>query len=286
MDLTIDYNERMLNRYPEVIKAIREFQVLIKTQSLEVEAMHEELTKLLSNAYISTADEAKITQWEEYLGIAPSEQGEDDLETWLSGRKDTILARLYNVEKLNEKAISDIVKIFTGGTAVSYFKNGTVHVIIYPSEKNKIYKFENVERELSKKMPAHLGFRVSRNYYSWLELKEKYGTWGQVYSKFEDWEAVLYINPEDTNVDIININGDMTVDEVFDLTPGTYTLLNPIQATVNSRINGVEGTYELELSGTITTVDSHTSTERIIKTTTTSYTYDLYTNKLVAVYNL
>lgn len=192
MDLTINYNERMLNRYPEVIKAIREFQALIKIQSLEVEAMHEELTKILSNAYLDTADESKIIQWEGFLGIVPLPQGDDDLDTWLSDRKETILARLYNAEKLNEKSISDIVKIFTGGTAESYFRDGVIHIIILPPKENKLFKFENVERELANKIPAHLAFRVSRNYYDWLSIKSSYKTWGDLNDSFQTWEEVLY----------------------------------------------------------------------------------------------
>lgn len=192
MDLTIDYNEQMLNRYPEVIKSIREFQLLIKTQSLEVEEMHEELTKLLQNAYIETADESKIAQWEELLGITPLEQGTDDFDLWLSDRKETILARLYNAEKLNEKSISDIVKIFTGGTASSYFKDGVIHIIILPPKENKLFKFENVERELANKIPAHLAFTVSRNYYDWLKIKSTYNTWGDLNDSFTNWEEVLY----------------------------------------------------------------------------------------------
>ena len=192
MDLTIDYNEQMLNRYPEVIKAIREFQVLIKTQSLEVEEMHEELTRMLQNAYVETADESKIAQWEELLGITPLEQGADDLNLWLSDRKETILARLYNAEKLNEKSISDIVKIFTGGTATSSFKDGVIHIIIDPPKENKLFKFENVERELANKIPAHLSFTVSRNYYDWLKMKSTYKTWGDLNDSFTNWEEVLY----------------------------------------------------------------------------------------------
>lgn len=195
MDLTIDYNEQMLSYYPEVIKAIREFQVLIETQSLQVEEMHNELTKLLSNAYISDADESRISEWEHYLEITPLPQGDDDLETWLSDRRETILARLYQTKKLNTQSISDIVQIFTGGTATSYFKDGTIYVIISPSRNNKQYKFENVEQELSKKIPAHLKFKVDRNYYTWLQTKEKYSTWGAVKDKFTNWEEVLLYVP-------------------------------------------------------------------------------------------
>lgn len=191
MDLEINYNEQMLNYYPEVIKAIKEFQAMIATQSIEVEKLHDELTKILGNAYISTADETRILMWEQLLGIDPLPQGDDTLEDWLSDRRETILARLYNVKKLNTDTISEIVQIFTGGTATSYFKNSTIYVSILPPKNNKQYKFENVEQELRNKIPAHLMFQVSRDYYEWLQIKNNESTWGDVKSNFENWEEVL-----------------------------------------------------------------------------------------------
>lgn len=191
MDLEINYNEQMLNYYPEVIKAIKEFQAMIATQSVEVEKLHDELTKILGNAYISTADEKRILMWEQLLGIDPLPQGDDTLEDWLSDRRETILARLYNVKKLNRDTISEIVQIFTGGTATSYFKDSTIYVSILPPKNNKQYKFENVEQELRNKIPAHLMFQVSRDYYDWLQIKNNESTWGDVKSKFENWEEVL-----------------------------------------------------------------------------------------------
>lgn len=192
MDYAIDYNEHMLNYYPEIIKGIREFQALIKSQSLEVEQMHKELTQMLANAYVTTADEATLVKWEKLLEITPDEQGEYDLQTWLSDRRDTILARLYKVEKLNTKSIADIVKIFTGGETESYFKDGIIHVTIYPGKENKMYKFDTVERELRKKIPAHLAFEVERNYYAWLQINESFPTWGSINDTFTNWRAVLY----------------------------------------------------------------------------------------------
>lgn len=191
MELKIDYNKQMLNYYPEVIKSIREFQHLISTQSLEVEEMHEELTKILANAYVSTADEATIVKWERFFGITPLPQGEDTLERWLEDRKETILARLYKVEKLNTKSIADIVKIFTGGTTESYFRDGVIYVFINPPANSKQYKFTNVEQELSKKVPAHLQFQVTRNYYTWLQTKNDYVTWEDVNNNIPNWEELL-----------------------------------------------------------------------------------------------
>jgi hypothetical protein len=189
--MSIDYNTQMLNYYPEVIKAIREFQVLIETQSLEVAEMHEELTKILTNAYVGTADENRIAKWEHYLGITPLPQGDESLEDWLSDRRETILARLYKVEKLNTKSIQDIVSIFTGGEATSYFKDGIIHILIEPPPSNKQYRFENVEQEIAKKIPAHLQYDIRRNYQLWSTVLEYNKTWSDVRTNYATWRDVL-----------------------------------------------------------------------------------------------
>lgn len=194
MDLKIDYNEQMLNYYPEVIKAVREFQKLIETQALEIEELHDELAKILGNAYLTTADEARLSEWEKFLGIIPLPQGDDSLETWLEDRRETILARMYKTEKLNSDAISNIVKIFTGGIAQSYFKDGTIYVLIYPPKNNKAYKFENVEQELRKKIPAHLLFQVDRSYNTWAKVAEG-NTWKDINESFVNWDEVLLYTP-------------------------------------------------------------------------------------------
>lgn len=196
-ELTIDYNEQMLDYYPEIIKSIREFQALIKTQSLQIEDMHKELTKILSNAYVSDADESRIEKWEKMLNIVPLPQGSDSKETWLEDRKETILARLYQSQKLNSNAISDVVKIFTGGAATSYFKDGVVHVQISPPKNNKDYKFENVEQELGKKIPAHLKLQIERDYTTWDNIKEKYATWNAVKTANDTWESVYYTTSDE-----------------------------------------------------------------------------------------
>lgn len=193
----IDYNEQMLNYYPEVIKSIREFQGLIATQSLQVEEMHEALVKILGNSYISTSDETRIVEWEKMLGITPLPQGEDNEETWLKDRRETILARLYSTPKLNSKSISDIVSIFTGGGAESYFSpsDSTIVIRIRPPKGSKQYKFQNVEQELRNKIPAHLTFTVSRAYFTWLQARSLWATWSDVLKveagENRIWENVL-----------------------------------------------------------------------------------------------
>lgn len=195
MELIVDYGEHLLNYYPEVIKQIREFQKLTEVQGLQIKDLHGELTKILANAYITTADEATIAKWEKMLDIVPLPKGDLDLDTWLNDRRETILARIYNVEKLNTKSISDIVKIFTGGTAQSYFKDSTLYVIITPPPGNKSYQFANVEQELKNKIPAHLGLRISRNYFTWQDIYDNFDNWQDVANSLATWEDVYLFVP-------------------------------------------------------------------------------------------
>ena len=190
MNLTIDYNEQMLNYYPEVIKAIREFQALIKVQSLEVEEMHVELIKLLENAYVGTADVDTITKWERMLGITPLEQGTDSMETWLSDRRETIAARLYTPTKLNTESISNLVRIFTNGSANSWFRDGVLYVAITPPKNGKTFKFDNLKQEIEKKIPAHLTLIINLGYYMWMQVKNTYPTWEDVKANDKTWNDV------------------------------------------------------------------------------------------------
>lgn len=191
-DYTIDYNEQMLNYYPEIIKAIREFRALIETQSLQVQEMHDELNKILANAYVCDADENRISQWEQLLGIVPHPQGENSAKTWLEDRKETILARLYNVQKLNSKAIADVVSIFTNSTAKSYFKDGTIYIEVAPPPTDKTYNLDNIKQELRYKVPAHLSLQVDRAFQTWREVNDSHLNWKQVGVNYNTWNDVLY----------------------------------------------------------------------------------------------
>lgn len=187
----IDYHEQMLNYYPEIIKAIREFNALVETQSDNVEDIHEELTKILSNAYISTADIDRIAEWERLLGIILLSQGTDSMETWLSDRRETIAARLYTPTKLNTESISNLVRIFTNGSTNSWFRDGVLYVAITPPENGKTFKFDNLKQEIEKKIPAHLTLIINLGYYIWLQVKNTYPTWGDVKADDKTWNDVF-----------------------------------------------------------------------------------------------
>lgn len=202
------YRERMNSYYPQVIQSILEFQAIIDSEYPEFEGWDEEVDgelihiegiaegaeRVINDAYLTTMSEDRIEQWENMLGIQPIEGSS------VSDRRETVIARIRGQGKLNTNLINIIVGTFTGGTANSWVKDGVLYVEITPPPNNKQYQFSNVEQELKNKIPAHLGLRVERNYYTWGEIEKTYATWGDVETAFDKWEDVLLFVPFETEV--------------------------------------------------------------------------------------
>lgn len=182
------YKERMLGYYPQVIREIFEFQAIIDAESEQMQAQSDGRDAVMNQSYLPTMGETRIKQWEKALGITPIQ------DSSLEDRRDTIVARIRGQGKLNEALISSIVNAFTGGKAKSWVENSTLYVEITPPPGNKQYQFANVEQELNKKLPAHLGLSVNRNHVDWNKIKTTFTTWQNVKDSFDTWEDVyLYI---------------------------------------------------------------------------------------------
>lgn len=193
------YRERMNSYYPQVIQSILEFKAIIDGEYPEFESLDEAKESALNDAYLLTMSESRILEWEKILGINPIDG------STLSDRRETIIARIRGQGKLNTNLINAIVKTFTGGTAESWIEDSILYVAITPPPGNKQYQFANVEQEIGMKVPAHLGFEISRNYFTWNEIKNEYGTWGAVNAAFDTWEDVLLFVPFTSK--IVDVSG-------------------------------------------------------------------------------
>lgn len=182
--------ERMFSYYPKAIQQILEFQALINAEGFEVDFLSGDIDLSVNEAYLTTMGEDRISEWEKLLGIA---HGNDDS---LQDRRDTIIARIRGQGKLNTELINSIVSAFTEGTAESYIQDSVLYVKITPPPENKQYKFTNVVQELSKKVPAHLGISVTRNYATWKEVNENFADWNSI-KQLNNWEELAaYLAPQ------------------------------------------------------------------------------------------
>ena len=183
------YKERMNGYYPMVVRSILEFQAIIDSEYPEFEDLDKGKNTVINDAYLLTMEEDRIIQWEQILGITPLP------DSTVDDRRDTIIARIRGQGKLNTAMINSIVNAFTGGTAKSWVENSCLYVEITPPPGNKQYQFANVQQELSKKVPAHLGFKISRNYFTWQEIYDNFDTWQNVENDLSTWEDVYLFVP-------------------------------------------------------------------------------------------
>lgn len=183
------YRTRMNSYYPEVIRCIEEFKSIIDSEYPEFDLLTEGRDRIPEDAYLLTMGEERVSEWEKVLGIKPLEGSS------VSDRRETIIARIRGQGKLNTALINSIVNAFTGGRANSWVADSTLYVEITPPPGNKQFKFANVEQELSLKVPAHLNFKVSRNYFEWGEIKSNFATWQDVKDNFETWNDVYLFVP-------------------------------------------------------------------------------------------
>lgn len=178
------YGQRMINYYPKVVSAIQEYRAIIEGEYPEFETLSTSNQLVLDDSTLLYMHEERVKQWEKILGIKPIEGSS------LDDRRDTIIARIRGQGKLNTALISSIVNAFTGGTANSWVENSVLYVEITPPPNNKQFQFANVEQELKKKIPVHLGFQVSRNYYTWGDINNDFTSWGAVIADLPTWENV------------------------------------------------------------------------------------------------
>ena len=190
------YKTRMNSYYPNVIQSIKEFKSIVDGEYPEFDLLAESKARITEDAYLLTMGEERVAQWEKILGIRPIEGSS------VSDRRETVIARIRGQGKLNTFSINAIVNAFTGGTAVSYIENSALHVKITPPPNNKQFKFDNVKRELAKKVPAHLGLEVVRNYATWGEVKDNFDSWDAV-NQLTSWEDLFYYVVPRNNNDII-----------------------------------------------------------------------------------
>ena len=183
------YRERMNSYYPQVIRNISEFKAIIDAEYLEFEELAASIDDVTNDAYLSTMGEQRVSEWESILHITPIENSS------LDDRRETIMARIRGQGKLNTALINSIVKTFTGGTANSWVKDGVLYVEITPPPNSKHFQFDNVKQELQKKIPAHMGFEISRNYFTWGEINDTFASWNELVIELPTWEDVYLFVP-------------------------------------------------------------------------------------------
>lgn len=173
---------RMMDYLPKYWHESPEMQKILESDGLEIDRLLNAITSIYTDAFILTASESRIKEWEQDLKIIPTGT--------LEQRRLFVLSKLRGQGKLNEGKIKTIVKTFTGGDSIVTFEDSTINVKVLPPNNGETYLFPDVERSIKPRKPAHLGLVVERYYSTWGDIKEQFSSWANVSNVKADWKAV------------------------------------------------------------------------------------------------
>ena len=176
-------SERMMNYLPRFWHPNLEMIEILKTVGIELDKLVTAYKIIYTDAFILTASEKRIKEWERDLQIQPTGT--------LEQRRLFVLSKLRGSGKLNEPKIKSIVSAFTdGGGAIVTFANSTINIKVLPPNNGEVFLFPDIIRTISPRKPAHLGLVVERFYSTWGDIKDQFTSWQDLNDSKTDWKAV------------------------------------------------------------------------------------------------
>jgi hypothetical protein len=180
--------DNMIQYLPRYLRKAQEIKASLESIGYEIDRIKDKSLLIIDDAYILSASEQRIQQWEQKLKIEP--------KGTLEQRKMFLLAVIRGQGKLNESKIKSVVKAFTGGDCTVTFNDSTITVKILAPAYGDVYLFPDVERSLAPRVPAHIGLRVQRWYSAWNDVKENFADWNAVRSLSSWKELKDYLPPD------------------------------------------------------------------------------------------
>ena len=169
---------------PVILRDIAEYDALSRAETPFVAELEEATNRIIDESFLSTMSETRLAEWENALGIIPS-------NTSVEQRRSVVLSRFRGTGKLNGTLIQAMVNAFTGGTAKVAFADGILKVSVAPpSSSFGDFSVDALTEELYKRKPAHILLNVELAYITWGQLMDAMDNWEDIKDYFTDWNQV------------------------------------------------------------------------------------------------
>lgn len=194
------YNINLMELLPEYLHDIREFKLIMETESNKFNDLYFKLDKFVDYQFVDAMPVEILQRYETFLGIV----GEGTVEQ----RRAYIKALYSKGDKLSETSIQAIVKSITGGKAlVKFFAGGeflnpnpgqgTLRIQVLSPDPTVNYKFDDVIRAIAPYMPAHIKLELLRYFSTWEDISRDYNTWDSIKTSASNWQSLRnYIPPQ------------------------------------------------------------------------------------------
>lgn len=183
--------ERMMSYLPEYWHEIREMQEILRVEGIEFDRLDKSVQKLMLDAFIDTASESRIAEWEKWLKLPPTGTLEE--------RRMAVMRYFSVISKLNDQAIKVMVsQLYNGARAYNQFDDSEIKITVVPLPEHFMDEldFSLLLGQLETRKPCHIGVSVERAYSSWRDIKDNFTSWRDVKDKLKSWEEVLMYIPK------------------------------------------------------------------------------------------
>ena len=148
--------KRMMGYLPPYWEESAEMQQILKTEGAEIDTLNERTKSIYLDAFIMSASESRIYEWEKWLKLPPAGTLEE--------RKRKVLSYFQVFVKLNEGVIKTLASVvYNGARAKVKFEDGEIKIMIIPLPENYLDTDTNLlVEQLEPKKPCHIGVSASR----------------------------------------------------------------------------------------------------------------------------
>lgn len=181
---------RMMEYLPPYWHEVSEMKEILETEGVELDDLIPKGRQVLLDAFIMTASESRISEWERWLKLSPSGT--------LDERRMQILRNFSVISKLSDDSIKALVKsLYDGARALNQFDDSEIKITVVPLPENFMDDLDLsiLLEQLEYRKPCHIGVSAERAYSCWQDIYDNFDTWGDVKNTFKSWEEVLMYIP-------------------------------------------------------------------------------------------
>lgn len=144
-----------INNYLPLLRQIREFKEIAKTEDVELNLIYKEIERVLNNLFIDTSDEYGISRLEKIIGITPAEG--DTLEE----RKVKVFSRWNDRVPYTDRELYNRLLSLCGKDKFNIIENYKEYELTVITNVGLIGRFDEVCRVLDLMLPCNLVIAIS-----------------------------------------------------------------------------------------------------------------------------
>lgn len=158
-------NVNIIEYLPNVIKDVKEFNEIAKTENPEITLLWENIQNVFDDQFVKYATENGVKRWEKILEIIPK------ANHTLEDRKFVILAKLNEKLPYTIRVLHQMLAQLCGKDGYELTLNHNIYelnILVELKSKNMVEAVEDLFRRI---LPANLGFTVKIRYNQHMTLK-------------------------------------------------------------------------------------------------------------------